>query len=127
MATFHIRFLPEGRETTVDEGKTLLEAARAANVHVGAICGGEGTCGKCRLIVRNGEVDGNAVEFFTRDEIRHGYVLACQAVPAERPGGRGPAGIPADRLRRHRARQRAVPRFCPQRCRAAAGGTRTRW
>jgi uncharacterized 2Fe-2S/4Fe-4S cluster protein (DUF4445 family) len=81
MTTFHIRFLPEDRETTVAEGKTLLEAARDANVYVGAICGGEGTCGKCRLVVRNGEVEGNAVEFFTRDEIRHGYVLACQTVP----------------------------------------------
>ena len=81
--TFHIRFLPEGQETTVDEGKTLLEAAREANIYVGAICGGEGTCGKCRLIVREGEVEGNAVEFFTRDEIRRGYVLACQARPLE--------------------------------------------
>jgi uncharacterized 2Fe-2S/4Fe-4S cluster protein (DUF4445 family) len=81
MASFRIRFLPEGRETTVDEGKTLLEAAREANIYVGAICGGEGTCGKCRLIVREGEVEGEAVEFFTRDEIRHGYVLACQTRP----------------------------------------------
>ena len=59
----------------------LLEAAREAKVYVGAICGGEGTCGKCRLIVHDGEVEGNAIEFFTRDEIRHGYVLACQSVP----------------------------------------------
>ena len=42
MASFRIRFLPEGRDVTVKEGKTLLEAARAANVYVGAICGGEG-------------------------------------------------------------------------------------
>ncbi|MHB9046648.1 MAG: ASKHA domain-containing protein [Pirellulales bacterium] len=81
MADFRIRFLPDGCTTTVAEGQTLLEAARGANLYVGAICGGEGTCGKCRLIVREGEVEGNAIEFFTRDEIRHGYVLACQAQP----------------------------------------------
>ncbi|MHC4178752.1 MAG: 2Fe-2S iron-sulfur cluster-binding protein, partial [Planctomycetota bacterium] len=81
MAQFRIRFLPEGYETAVDEGKTLLDAARQANVYVGAICGGEGVCGKCRVIVREGEVQGESTEFLTRDEIRRGYVLACQVVP----------------------------------------------
>ncbi|MHC4403801.1 MAG: ASKHA domain-containing protein [Planctomycetota bacterium] len=81
VATFRIRFLPEGHETTVDEGRTLLDAARAANVYVGAICAGEGVCGKCRVIVREGEVHGESTEFLTRDEIRRGYALACQVVP----------------------------------------------
>jgi len=81
VAGFRIRFLPEGHETTVDGGKNLLEAAREANVYVGAICGGEGVCGKCRVIVREGEVEGESTEFLTRDEIRHGYVLACQVSP----------------------------------------------
>jgi len=81
MASFRIRFLPEGHETTVEEGKTLLEAARGANIYVGAICGGEGVCGKCRVMVREGEVEGESTEFLTRDEIRRGYVLACQVVP----------------------------------------------
>jgi len=81
VADFCIRFLPDGRETTVEEGKTLLDAARQANVYVGAICGGEGICGKCRVIVREGEVEGESTEFLTRDEIRRGYVLACQVVP----------------------------------------------
>jgi len=31
MASFRIRLLPEGHETTVEKGKTLLEAAREAN------------------------------------------------------------------------------------------------
>lgn len=81
MAIFCIRFLPEGVETAVEEGKTLLDAARDANVYVGAICGGEGVCGKCRVIIREGEVEGESTEFLTRDEIRRGYVLACQVVP----------------------------------------------
>jgi uncharacterized 2Fe-2S/4Fe-4S cluster protein (DUF4445 family) len=81
VTSFRIRFLPEGRETAVAEGTTLLEAARQADVYVGAICGGDGTCGKCRLIVREGEVQGESTEFLTRDEIRRGYILACQVVP----------------------------------------------
>ena len=78
---FNVRFLPEGQQTTVPEGETLLEAARKADVYVGAICGGEGVCGKCRVIVREGEVEGKSTEFLTRDEILKGYVLACQVVP----------------------------------------------
>ncbi len=81
MADYRIRFLPEGQETTVDEESTLLAAARQAGVYVGAICGGEGVCGKCRVIVREGDVSGESTEFLTRDEIRRGYVLACQVVP----------------------------------------------
>ena len=81
VASFRIRFLPDERETVVEEGKTLLQAAREANVYVGAICGSEGICGKCRVIVREGEVAGESTEFLTRDEIRRGYVLACQVVP----------------------------------------------
>ena len=81
MTRHRIRFLPDDKETTVKEGKTLLKAARKADVYVGAICAGEGVCGKCRVIVQEGEVEGESAEFLTRDEIRRGYVLACQVVP----------------------------------------------
>lgn len=81
MNGYRVRFLPGGQEITVEAGKSLLDAAREAGVYVEAICGGDGTCGKCRLIVQEGEIEANRVEFFTRDEIRRGYVLACQTVP----------------------------------------------
>jgi len=76
-----IHFLPDEREAKVEGDRTLLEAAREANVYVGAVCGGDGVCGKCRVIVREGEVEGESTEFLTREEIRRGYVLACQVFP----------------------------------------------
>jgi uncharacterized 2Fe-2S/4Fe-4S cluster protein (DUF4445 family) len=81
VATYRVNFLPEGREAEVDEGATLLDAARAAGVHVGAICGGEGLCGKCRVVVRDGDgaVDAAASEHLSADETAGGYVLACKA------------------------------------------------
>jgi uncharacterized 2Fe-2S/4Fe-4S cluster protein (DUF4445 family) len=81
VANFRIHFMPDDREAVVEEGNTLLDAARMADVYVGAICGGEGSCGKCRVIVRGGEVEGESTEYLTRDEIRRGYVLACQVSP----------------------------------------------
>lgn len=73
-----IRFLPEDRTAEVEEGKTLLDAAVAAGVHVNSICGGDGVCGKCRLILREGEVSAHPTTQLTREEINRGYLLACQ-------------------------------------------------
>ena len=78
---YRIRFLPDDREASVKEGTSLLDAARAADVYVGSICGGEGTCGKCRVIVKEGDVEGGSSQFLTPDEIEKGYVLACRTVP----------------------------------------------
>jgi uncharacterized 2Fe-2S/4Fe-4S cluster protein (DUF4445 family) len=78
---FRIRFLPDGVEARGEGDRTLIDAARAAGVYVGSICAGEGTCGKCRVIVREGRVDGAASDLLSVDETRRGYVLACQVRP----------------------------------------------
>ncbi len=79
MTNYRVRFLPDGVEGDAPEGATLLEAARAAGVYVGSICAGDGTCGKCRVIVREGRVEGAETDLLAHEEIRRGYVLACQA------------------------------------------------
>ena len=57
MSTTHrIRFLPGGKTVTVSDGTTLYEAARGAFAMPDAVCGGNGTCGKCALDrIENGE------------------------------------------------------------------------
>ncbi len=111
MSTHTIQFLPDAREVEVEGNESLLDAAREANVYVGALCGGEGTCGKCRVIVRRGEVEaeGDPTEFLTRGELDRGYVTACQVFPRSDltvevpPESRlvGYAGIDADSQRLH--------------------------
>ena len=125
MADFRIQFLPDDRAVAVEEGTNLLAAAREANVYVGAICGGEGICGKCRVIVREGEVEGESTEFLTRDEIRRGYVLACQVVPQSdlvvevppesRLGGYQEIGVDSERFRdfAHRGAERPQTEIDP--------------
>ena len=78
MATFKVSFLPDDVSALVEEGTTLDEAAKLAGVYVNNICGGDGLCGKCRVIVRDGRVRTKATALLERDEIRLGYVLACQ-------------------------------------------------
>ena len=57
----------------------MLRAAMKADVHVNASCGGEGYCGKCRVIVEKGEVKQKLQASLSQEEIKRGYVLACTA------------------------------------------------
>lgn len=77
-----VTFQPSGRRVRVDEGTNLFEAAQSAGVNIRSICGGKGSCGKCRVIVEKGEVTTKPSlekEFFTQKEMAGGYHLACQA------------------------------------------------
>jgi len=73
-----VTFLPEGKTVEIEKGQTLLEAAIKAGVYVNSICGGDGICGKCRVIIKNGEVETSPTTLLSREDIKKGYVLACQ-------------------------------------------------
>ncbi len=78
MGTVRVTFLPNHESVETQPGKTLLEVAKQAGIFVASICGGDGICGKCRLIVQSGEVDASPTTLLSRQEIQAGYVLACQ-------------------------------------------------
>jgi len=78
MGTVRVTFLPNQESVETQPGKTLLEVAKQAGIFVASICGGDGICGKCRLIVQSGEVDASPTTLLSREEIQAGYVLACQ-------------------------------------------------
>jgi uncharacterized 2Fe-2S/4Fe-4S cluster protein (DUF4445 family) len=74
-------FLPSGKRTDVPLETTLIKAANNAGVEVNAVCGGKGTCGKCRAKILGGaisEATGSEVEHLSFDELKNGYVLLCQ-------------------------------------------------
>ncbi len=75
-----VTFLPAQRTVYVLAGTRLLEAAAEAEIILDAPCGGEGRCGKCRLLVQSAgclpsDADKRA---FSSEEIDQGYRLACQ-------------------------------------------------
>ncbi len=80
MSTYKITFLPEQKEIEVDGGITLLQASEKAGIYISNLCGGDGLCGECRLQVTGGKAkaDKHAIGFFSGEEMRKGYVLACQ-------------------------------------------------
>jgi len=78
MPKFSVQFVPDGKTVEVDGPKTVMEAAELADVYVNALCGGEGMCGRCKVIIRSGEVRAEPTAHLSREEIRDGYVLACK-------------------------------------------------
>lgn len=75
-----VRFEPFGVEIDVESGQKLLDAALDAGVHINASCGGEGVCGKCRIIVEEGAVAGGLSEKISAEDAAKGVRLACQSV-----------------------------------------------
>jgi uncharacterized 2Fe-2S/4Fe-4S cluster protein (DUF4445 family) len=71
-------FEPSGLKTEVSPGTILLEAARKAGVYLSSICGGDGYCGKCKVIIDEGHFDSRPTTLLTLDETRENIVLACQ-------------------------------------------------
>jgi uncharacterized 2Fe-2S/4Fe-4S cluster protein (DUF4445 family) len=61
-------------------GVPLLEALAEAGVVLDAPCGGEGICGKCRVLIHDGAGLPNAAEddAFAEEELQNGMRLACQ-------------------------------------------------
>ncbi|MEM2914508.1 MAG: 2Fe-2S iron-sulfur cluster-binding protein, partial [Candidatus Bathyarchaeia archaeon] len=48
-------FQPYGKRIEISSEKSLLEAAKEIGVNINSICGGRGSCGKCKVIIRHGE------------------------------------------------------------------------
>ena len=73
-----IIFNPGRIEVFVPEGENLLRAAMQAGVHINASCGGEGVCGKCRVIIDKGQVVSQATEKLTPEDWALGVRQACK-------------------------------------------------
>ncbi|MGC9018916.1 MAG: ASKHA domain-containing protein [Candidatus Bipolaricaulaceae bacterium] len=79
MGQARVLFLPQGKEAWVPVGSTLLSAASSVGLALQNICGGEGICGRCRVMVREGQVETSPTLLLSPEEVKAGYVLACQA------------------------------------------------
>ncbi len=96
-------FYPDGKCVNADVGENVLELARSAGVSIDSSCGGRGACGRCKVLIKYGEVrdktqdsrhktqdtrheteylgeeeDDSSLDFGVLD-LEPSYVLACQA------------------------------------------------
>ena len=73
-----VHFEPSGLKTEVPAGTLLLTAAHKVGIYLSSICGGDGYCGKCKVITDEGQFQSRPTTLLTPDEIRENVVLACQ-------------------------------------------------
>jgi len=77
MSLHKVLFLPHNKKINVADGENLIHAAMEAGVHINASCGGEGVCGKCRVIIEDGSVDGGITEKLSDEDLEKSYRQAC--------------------------------------------------
>jgi uncharacterized 2Fe-2S/4Fe-4S cluster protein (DUF4445 family) len=75
--SFKITFTPENKKIQVKKGSNLLSAAVRAGVYIHSSCGGDGVCGRCKVIIKDGGFRTEPTGRITPEEKSKGYVLAC--------------------------------------------------
>ena len=83
-----IRFEPDGRVVRAEPGENLRLLANASGVFIRSDCNGDGTCGKCRVVIADHGESLGGLTYSERDllsvrEIQQGYRLACQVYVQE--------------------------------------------
>ncbi len=77
-----IVFQPEGRRVSVSHQENLLHAALRCGAGIEDLCGGKGSCGKCKVVVHHGREflspPTAAEQMLALEEPRRGVRWACQ-------------------------------------------------
>ena len=79
MSKHKVIFQPSGSRGEVEKGRNLLESAQQLGVDLEAICGGKGTCGKCKVRIEEGYFEKDAIEsrmshLSARTEVEDKYI-----------------------------------------------------
>jgi uncharacterized 2Fe-2S/4Fe-4S cluster protein (DUF4445 family) len=62
----------------VPDGTLLSDAIAQAGIRLNLACGGQGRCGRCKVVVEQGQVSRRETSRLSPTELEQGYVLACQ-------------------------------------------------
>lgn len=81
MKTHNVNFYPSNVSVSIEEGTTILEAARKVKVEIEAPCNGATVCGKCKVkldssSLKNVQYSNSA--HISKEEIEKGIVLSCE-------------------------------------------------
>ncbi len=79
----NVKIIPWGKTVAIPDGENLLQAIAEAEIPLRAACGGEGACGRCRVLLKEGRVRQGLSGGLTGEELAAGFILACQSVPVE--------------------------------------------
>src|SRR3989338_7767324 len=77
MEKFKITFYPDNKVIDAEKGKNILSAAISAGVYINSSCGGDGVCGRCKVILKKGQVLTQPTGRISLEERRKQVYLAC--------------------------------------------------
>lgn len=77
-STYTVTFQPSGVVAQARPGEILSDVAIAAGVPVSLPCGGQGRCGRCKVVISRGDVERKPTGRLSSTELEQGYALACQ-------------------------------------------------
>jgi len=80
MTTHRVTFLPQDVSVEVPTGALIVEAAREAGLSVHQPCGGQGRCGRCAVVLQQGQARRRSTLRLSAEDIEAGLALACQTV-----------------------------------------------
>ena len=78
-----IEFRPQNKKTRVPFGMSIFNAANWIGLPIDSTCGGQGTCGKCKVLVwgkGNPEINAADREFLSDSELLEGWRLSCRSL-----------------------------------------------
>lgn len=77
----NVTFLPRYKQVAIEEPCTLMEVMIKHQVLMDFVCGGNGTCGKCKVLISKGNrmpYTNAELEYLSKEELEAGYRLACE-------------------------------------------------
>jgi len=77
---FTVRFANDDKTVQVRPGSLIVDAIQQAGLEVNIPCGGQGRCGRCAVIVEQGQARRRSTVRLSPQDIEEGYALACQTV-----------------------------------------------
>ncbi|MBU0709628.1 MAG: DUF4445 domain-containing protein [Candidatus Omnitrophica bacterium] len=77
MEKFKVIFSPDNKTVEVEKGKTILSAAISAQVFINSSCGGDGVCGRCKVVLKKGQVLTLRTGRISPEERKQGIYLSC--------------------------------------------------
>lgn len=72
-----VKILSHQKEIECNKGDNLLEILRENDIFIDAPCSGSMVCGKCKVKLKNGEVDSKINIHINEEERKQGYILSC--------------------------------------------------
>lgn len=80
MVNYVLTVLPERRQISFNKNDNLMEVLRRNNAGLESPCGGQGTCGKCKVLIKAGSTnppDSEELLHLSVNELNRGIRLAC--------------------------------------------------